>query len=73
VRIRRRRRGEENDASEVKQEEEDSDDEDEDGEFLHVEEEDLVLLGLVAGDEGWRKDEWAEGVGGERDWARLLQ
>jgi len=71
----RRRRGEENDAADVKQQEEevDSDEEEEDGEFLHIEEDDLVLLGLVAGDEGWRKDEWAEGVGGERDWARLLQ
>ena len=71
----RRRRGEENDAADVKQQEEevDSDEEEEDGEFLHIEEDDLVLLGLVAGDEGWRKDEWAEGVGGEGDWARLLQ
>ncbi|KAL7414498.1 hypothetical protein BDY24DRAFT_385412 [Mrakia frigida] len=68
VRIRRRVRGEEErqDATES------GSDAGEDGEFLHVEEEDLILLGLVAGDEGWRKDEWAEGVGGERDWARLL-
>ena len=33
---------------------------------------DLMLMGLVGGEEGFRRDEWAEGVGGEWDWARLL-
>ena len=37
-----------------------------------VTEDDLVMLGLVGGDVGFRVDEWAEGVGGDSDWARLL-
>ena len=43
-----------------------------DGEWEDVTEDDLLLLGLVAGEAGFRQDEWAEGVGGEWDWARLL-